>query len=206
MAICEAGGPAAADLLLGIANPAGRLAETYPLRYQDVISSAHYGRQPEQVPYYESMYAGYRYFDSAGVEVLFPFGHGLSYTTFAYSNMQVTPRKVQSDKEIRVNFRVTNNGPVAGTGIAQVYLSLPGGLGEPPKRLAGWARVSLEPGERRQVVVTLDPHASQRPLSFWDGATGNWQIAPGEYQVIVGASSRDIRLTERFYIEKSDQS
>ena len=144
---------------------------------------------------------GYRGYERQGTRMQFPFGHGLSYTSFAYSELQVAPDTTDGTQAIRVSFAVTNTGIRAGTEIAQVYLGLPEAADEPPKRLVGWERVPLEPGERRQITIMLDPHSIERPLSYWDGGTRGWAIANGDYQVYAGASSRDIRLTGTFWIE-----
>jgi beta-glucosidase len=206
-------GNAITRLLWGDVNPSGKLPQTFPVaatdlptanstrRYPGIFSDGSTTRPPgtseiRQVYYDEGMLVGYRWFDNQGIQPLFPFGHGLSYTTFAYSNMQVTPRKVQSDKEIRVNFRVTNNGPVAGTEVAQVYLSLPGGLGEPPKRLVGWERVTLQPGEHVNLSIRIDPNSSAHPLSYWDASSHVWKTSPGNYTFMAGASSRNLPLTD----------
>ncbi len=130
-----------------------------------------------------------------GLEPLFPFGYGLSYTSFAYAQLQVEPETSDGTRAVQVRFAVTNSGGRAGAEVAQVYLGLPASTGEPPKRLVGWAKVELEPGETREVTVTLDPNAASRPLSYWNVTTNGWQIASGDCLVYVGASSRDIRLT-----------
>ena len=191
----QAGGPAAADLLLGASNPAGRLAETYPLRYEDVISSAHYGRQPEQVPYYESMYAGYRYFDSAGVEVLFPFGHGLSYTRFEYSDLKL---EHLGGYDYFVHFTVKNTGERDGAEAAQLYIApRTGGAYRPRQELKGFASVYLRAGESRELSLPLDAR-SFATYSIKDKA---WQVEGGAYEIRVGASSRDIRLVTELALE-----
>lgn len=197
-------GPAIARLLWGDVNPSGKLPQTFPVSEADLPTAGSEAQYPgirdengiRQVDYTEGMLTGYRWYDNQGIEPLFPFGHGLSYTTFEYSHMQVTPRKVQSDKEIRVNFRVTNTGSVAGTEVAQVYMSLPAGLGEPPKRLVGWERVTLQPGEHKNLSVRIDPNSSAHPLSYWDTSSHGWVTAPGDYTFFAGSSSRDLPLTD----------
>ena len=135
-----------------------------------------------------------------GIEPLFPFGYGLSYTSFAYAQLQVVPETTGSTGIIQVSFNVTNTGSRAGAEVAQVYLGLPASTGEPPRRLVGWAKIELEPGETRDVSVTLDSNATSHPLSYWDVTMNGWVIASGDYQVHVGASSRDIRLTAVFQV------
>jgi len=107
----------------------------------------------------------------------------------------VEPETTDGTRPIQVNFTLSNTGPRAGAEVAQIYLGLPARTGEPPRRLVGWAKVELEPGETREVTVTLDPKATSHPLSYWNVETNGWEIASGDYQVYVGASSRDIRLT-----------
>src|SRR5439155_6671696 len=109
--------------------------------------------------------------------------------------LQVEPETTEDSTPIRVSFTVKNTGARAGAEIAQVYLGLPANTGEPPKRLVGWVKVELEPGETREVSMTLDPNATSRPLSYWNVTTSGWQTAGGDYTVYVGASSRDIHLT-----------
>ena len=138
---------------------------------------------------------GYRGYEQFGIEPLFPFGYGLSYTSFAYSQLRVEPDTSDGTRPIEVSFTITNTGARAGAEIAQIYLGLPASTGEPPKRLVGWARVDVEPDEAKEVTMTLDPHSTWRPLSYWNVNTHGWEIAGGDYQVYVGASSRDIRLT-----------
>jgi beta-glucosidase len=126
---------------------------------------------------------------------------GLSYTTFAYADLQVTPQTTDGTRVIQVTFTVANTGTRAGAETAQVYLGLPAAAREPPKRLVGWAHVPLEAGERRQVTVTLDPQSAEHSLSYWDSATHRWRIATGEYQLFVGASSRDIRCRTALHVD-----
>src|ERR1700730_15515164 len=114
---------------------------------------------------------------------LFPFGYGLSYTSFAYDQLQVVPETTDSTEPIRGSFLVKNTGARAGAEIAQIYLGLPASTGEPPKRLVGWAKVELMPGEIREVSVTLNPDATSRPLSYCNVNTNGWEIASGYYQV-----------------------
>jgi beta-glucosidase len=148
------------------------------------------------VEYLEGLLVGYRWYDAQGIEPLFPFGFGQSYTTFKYSHLQVGPARVRADQPIRVKFRVTNTGRVAGTEIAQGYISLPGAAGEPPKRLVGWARVELKPGERQNVTIIIDPNSAAHPLSYWDTNVNDWVTVAGTYTVLIGSSSRDLPLED----------
>ena len=190
-------GNALADVLFGDVNPAGKLPVTFPRNESDtpVSSSEQYSRDALVAHFTEGLAVGYRGYDQFGIEPLFPFGYGLSYTTFTYSRLRVEPETTDGIRPLQVSFTISNSGSRVGAETAQVYLELPTSTGEPPKRLVGWAKVEVKPDEVREVTVTLDPHATSRPLSYWNINTNGWEIANGDYQVYVGASSRDIRLT-----------
>ena len=198
-------GNAIADLLFGDVNPSGKLPITFPRSERDTPVSSHsqYSRKELVANYSEGLAVGYRGYDQFGIEPLFPFGYGLSYTSFAYSQLRVKPETADGIGPIRVNFTITNTGSRTGAEIAHVYLGLPASTSEPPKRLVGWAKVEVEPGETREITVTLEPAATSRPLSYWNVTTHDWEIASGDYQVYVGASSRDIRLTGALHIQHS---
>lgn len=174
----QAGGQAAANLLTGRVNPSGKLTETWPLSYVDVVSKETFGKR--NVEYREGIYVGYRCYDKAEKPVRYPFGHGLSYTSFIYSDLQIDGRTLR--------FNITNSGAVSGSEVAQLYISPPEtGLHRPRRELKGFVKVSLMPGETKTVEMKLD----DRSFSVWaDG----WKIPGGTYAVQVGASSRDIRL------------
>jgi beta-glucosidase len=191
----QAGGLAAADILFGEVNPSGKLTETYPLRYEDVVSSAYYGRNPKQAAYFESMYCGYRYFDTVDKPVLFPFGYGLSYTTFEYSGIEVT-RCGMYDCEIA--FTVKNTGDTAGSEITQLYIAPPSGdVYRPAQELKGFSKVKLEAGEISTVVITL----AKRGFAHYDPEQKDWLVEAGNYEIRVGASSRDIRLKKQIEVD-----
>ena len=174
----QAGGQAIANLLTGKANPCGKLTETWPVSYSDVLSKDTFGKRNAE--YREGVYVGYRYYDAAEKPVRYPFGHGLSYTTFTYSDLHVDGRTV--------SVRVTNSGKVRGAEAVQLYIAPPkGGLFRPEKELKGFARVELEPGEGKTVGFALD----ERSFAVW---SDGWKIPGGTYTVCIGASSRDIRL------------
>ena len=174
----QAGGEAIANLLTGKANPSGKLTETWPVSYSDVISKDTFGKR--NVEYREGIYVGYRYYDKAGKAVRYPFGHGLSYTSFTYSNLRVDGRTVSS--------RITNTGIVKGAEVVQLYIAPPkDGLFRPEKELKGFQRVELEPGESKTIEFVLD----DRSFAVWNDG---WKIPGGTYTVQIGASSRDIRL------------
>jgi beta-glucosidase len=140
-----------------------------------------------QVTYDEGVKVGYKWYDAEHKAVLFPFGYGLSYTTYSYSNLKVTP-----GKSPRVSFTVKNIGTHAGAEITEVYASLPAAAAEPPKRLVGWSKVSLNPGESKEVAVEVDP----KYLSIFNVEKNAWQLIPGDYGFMVGGSSQDLPLKE----------
>lgn len=174
----QAGGAAAAELLTGKANPSGKLAETWPMRLADVPTRELFGKK--YTHYAEGIYIGYRYYDKAGVSVRFPFGFGLSYTEFAYSDLKVDGRKVTAV--------ITNVGKCAGAETVQMYVAPPkGGIHRPNRELKGFAKVFLNPGESKSISFRLD----DRSFAVWNGS---WVIPRGTYTVELGASSSDIRL------------
>jgi beta-glucosidase len=143
------------------------------------------------VNYTEGLKVGYKWFDAEHKEPLFPFGFGLSYTTFSYSKIAATP-----ENGLHVSFDIKNTGSRAGAEIAQVYLGLPKSTGEPPKRLVAWDRIELRPGETRRVNLLTD----RQMMSIFNSDRNDWELVPGEYRLYVGASSRDVRLTKTFQI------
>ncbi|MGA2534785.1 MAG: glycoside hydrolase family 3 C-terminal domain-containing protein [Terracidiphilus sp.] len=206
------GSEALANILAGDVNPTGKLAITFPrsdadlphpkliwpppesefnyaavTEFSDFMKLAAKGLPPFQIYYDEGLKVGYKWYAAEKKQVLFPFGFGLSYTTYAYSAISVTP----GDSTI-VTFTVKNTGKRAGTEIAQVYASLPGAAGEPPKRLVGWVRVELAPGESKQVSVPVSPDR----LTIYDEASDSWKLVPGDYVIWVGKSSQDLPLQQ----------
>jgi beta-glucosidase len=150
----------------------------------------------------EGLEVGYKWFDAKGKDVLFPFGHGLSYTDFEYSKLRVTPSKANGKSDVKVKFKITNTGDRAGAEAAQVYVELPAAANEPPKRLVGFKKVHLQPGETANVTIRLEPLSSSHPFSYFavdqTGESGEWVMAEGIYKIDVGSSSRDIRLEGDF--------
>ena len=180
----QAGGEAVANLLTGKANPCGKLTETWPLSYENVISKDTFGKKNTE--YREGIYVGYRYYDKAEKPVRYPFGYGLSYTTFEYSDLIVRDRKV--------SVQVKNTGAVSGAEVVQLYIAPPeGGIFRPTKELKGFERVELEPGESKTVEFVLD----ERSFAIW---SDGWKVPAGSYSVQIGASSRDIRLEDTIEI------
>lgn len=190
----QAGGLAAADLLFGAVNPSGKLAETFPLCYEDVPSSGFYEEGGRQAQYREGIFVGYRYYDTAEVEVCFPFGHGLSYTSFHYSQMEVVANK----DHVAVSVFVSNTGTLPGGEVVQLYVSdMQGGVPRPQKELKGFHKVFLDPGETKRVTFTLD----NRAFAYYSSRHKSWQVQQGSYNILIGASSRDLRLQQRIEMD-----
>jgi beta-glucosidase len=192
------GADAVANILFGDVNPGGKLAMTFPLSVDD-LPRATVSKPPKRearegevlqkgtfdVHYDEGLKVGYKWYDAENKRVLFPFGYGLSYTTYNYSNLKISP-----GEETKVSFSVQNKGARAGEEIAQLYVSLPD-AGEPPKRLVGWSKVHLNPGETKEVTITVPA----RYLSIYDTASSNWTLLPGSYTFMAGGSSRELPLS-----------
>lgn len=186
----EEDGNVVADLLFGAVNPSGKLPMTFPKTEKEVPAST-----PEQYPgvngnatYSEKLLVGYRWYDAKKVEPLFPFGFGLSYTTFTFANLEVSP--FAADRRMTASVDIANTGARPGADVIQVYVSAPAAVGEPPQQLKGFAKVMLKPHETRRVTVTLDPRA----FSIWDDAAKRWTVVAGEHRILVGDSSRNLPL------------
>lgn len=221
----EEDGNAVAAVLFGDFNPSGKLPVTFPKSLDDLAANT-----PEQYPgtgpvesyknlefdmstkappgpggiahYSEGVFVGYRHYDAKGITPLFPFGHGLSYTSFTYKDLKISADQISFDPKhaptVSVDATVVNTGAVRGAEIVQLYVGLPStdGVPQPPKQLKGFAKVTLDSGKQARVQMVLD----ERSLSFWDVKSHAWAVAPGEYRILVGASSRDIRLQGRFKV------
>lgn len=180
----QAGAGAVMDILMGDVNPSGKLSETIPRRLEDTPAYRYYPSQERTSEYRESLYVGYRYYDTAEVPVLYPFGFGLSYTTFEYSDIEVN--------EKGVSFTITNSGSRDGAEVAQLYVGLPNGkVFRPKKELKGFAKVFLKAGESKKVSIAFD----DKTFRYFNVNTNNWEVEDGKYIISVGASSADIRLT-----------
>lgn len=189
----QAGAGAIADILTGCINPSGKLAETFPFKGSDCPARPFPGG-PAVVEYRESIYVGYRYYDTVKQDVLFPFGHGLSYSTFTYSDLDLQ----WSDNQVNAVFRIKNNGAVRGKEIAQIYVKDPESTTfRPEKELKGFVKVELEPGEEKKIAIDLD----RRAFAFYDCGQSAWILEDGQFEILVGASSRDIRLTATIDLE-----
>jgi beta-glucosidase len=189
----QAGGGAVADLLFGEVNPSGKLAETYPLRYEDTASARFFPGSRHNVEYRESIFVGYRYFDTAQQNVLFPFGHGLSYTSFAYQDLTLSTSEMSEDETLKASITITNTGQRAGAEIVQLYVhDVVASAFKAEKELKGFHKVFLQPGESR----TLDFSLSKRDFAHYDATKHEWIVESGTFEILVGASSRDLRLRE----------
>lgn len=193
--------PAIVDVLTGKANPCGKLAETYPVCLKDTPTSFRYPDSKEDVQYRESIFVGYRYYDKVERNVRFPFGFGLSYTSFEYSDIKLKKKNLTKGEGAKVTFTIKNTGDVAGSEIAQVYVAKPESkIFRAPKELKGFVKIHLDPGEEKKVSVELD----DRAFAFWNTATEDWCVESGEYKILVGASSMDIRLEAAAKMKSED--
>ena len=197
----QAGGAAAANILYGKINPSGKLAETMPLKLSDNPSYLNFGGG-EKVEYREGIFVGYRYYDTKEMDVAFPFGYGLSYTTFAYSNLKLSMENPTEKDTVMVSADITNTGKSAGKEVVQLYIrDLTGSAIRPEKELKGFEKVFLEPGETKTVTMELN----KRSFAWYNTELHDWFAASGDYEILVGASSRDIRLTETLHLNSSQR-
>ena len=180
----QAGASAMLEVLTGWQNPCGKLAETIPLRYEDTPAARYFPGKRQNAEYREGLYVGYRYYETVNKAVRYPFGYGLSYTTFAYSDLKVNAEKV--------TFTLTNTGSCDGAEVAQLYVAKPDAkVFRPARELKGFAKVFLKAGESKTVTIPLD----DKTFRYWNVATDSWEVEGGSYQLLVGASVQDIRLT-----------
>ncbi len=196
-------GNALADVLFGDVNPSGKLPTTFPVRLQDNPAYTNYPGENGKVRYGEGIFVGYRYYDKKELAPLFPFGHGLSYTTFKYSNLRLSAKSITPNELLKVRVDVTNTGKVAGKEVVQLYVrDANATVARPDKELKAFAKVELAPKQTRTVTFTLDREA------FWyfDVPTNRWATKPGEFEILVGASSRDIRLSAGFTLAPAPRS
>ena len=186
-------GNALADILFGDESPSGKLPTTFPVRLEDNPAYINYPGENGKVRYGEGIFVGYRYYDRKDIDPLFPFGHGLSYTKFKYSNLRLSAKSITPDKTLKVKVDVTNTGKVTGKEIVQLYVrDVKATFARPEKELKAFDKVELKPGKTKTVTFMLDREA------FWyfDTVKNSWSTEPGEFEILVGASSRDIRLSE----------
>ena len=189
----QAGGEAVVRILFGDANPSGHLAESFPLRLQDNPSWLWFGGEGNRTEYREGIFVGYRYYDKKEMPVLFPFGHGLSYTTFVYSDLRLSAPEIRDTDTLQVTVRIRNTGKRTGKAVAQLYVSDPESEAiRPVRELKGFEKVELAPGEEKEVGFTLD----KRAFASWNTEIGDWYAETGDFRIEIGSSSRDIRLSE----------
>ena len=187
----QASGIAVASILYGDVNPSGKLAESFPLRLEDNPSYLDFPGNQNTVTYREGVFVGYRYYDKKKMPVLFPFGHGLSYTTFEYEEISVSRKKASELDSVRVSVKVKNTGNRAGKEVVQLYVSAPGVLANrPPKELKGFKKIYLEPGEETTAEFSLD----MRSFAYYDEYESGWICEPGTYTLFAGTSSRELPL------------
>lgn len=186
----QAGAGAMMDVLTGWVNPCGKLAETIPMCYDDTPAAGYFPGKHQNVEYREGLYIGYRYYESLKKTVRYPFGYGMSYTSFEYADLKADAQKV--------SFTITNTGERDGAEIAQLYIAKPEAeIFRPAKELKGFAKVFLKAGESKTVTIELDDKA----FRYWNVATGRWEVEGGCYQVMIGASVKDIRLSTEVSVE-----
>ncbi len=197
----QAVGGAEVDVLFGKVNPSGKLAESFPHQLEDNPSYLNFPGEGDVVEYREGVYVGYRYYDKKKMAVRFPFGHGLSYTTFEYSNLKLSQKHLNQGESLDVSVNITNNGKVKGKEAVQLYVqSTHTGVPRPIKELKEFAKVELEPGETKTIHFTLPPRA----FAYYEVKIKNWYVEGGSYDILIAASSRDIRLSDSIEIAPGD--
>jgi beta-glucosidase len=199
----QASGDAIAQIISGKVNPSGKLAETYPLSIEDTPCNKYYPATKITAEHTEGIYIGYRYYDTAKKDVLFPFGYGLSYTQFEYSDIKLSHKKIKDTDTLTLTYKIKNVGECDGAEISQVYVSdKESTIFRPEKELRGFRKVFLKAGEETTVEITL----SKRAFAFYNAAESIWQVESGDFEIMVGASSRDIRLRADVYVESTDDA
>ena len=196
----QAVGGAEYDILFGRVNPSAKLPETFPVKLEDNPSYLNFPGEGNTVEYKEGIFVGYRYYDKKKMEVLFPFGHGLSYTDFKYSNLKVSAEKIKDTDCVDVSVDITNIGKMAGKEVAQLYVGdRESSVIRPVKELKDFAKVSLEPGETKTVTFNL----SKRAFAYYNAQIKDWHVESGEFDIMIGRSSRDIVMTKTITVEST---
>jgi len=191
-------GKAIADLLFGLANPCGKLAETFPKRLSDNPAYLNYPGQNDVVEYREGTFVGYRYYDKKDIEVLFPFGHGLSYTTFEYFSLEVENKEITENDLLRIKLKIKNTGEYPGKEIVQLYIRKKNSsIIRHDKELKAFKKIHLNPREEKELEFTLD----RRAFAYYEPKVHDWLVEEGEYEILIGKSSRDIVLSETVYVK-----
>lgn len=196
----QALGGAIADVLFGDANPSGKLAETFPQLLEHNPSQLNFPGEGDRVEYKEGLFVGYRYYDAKRIETLFPFGYGLSYTTFEYSNLVVDKKNIRDDEHVTVSVDVTNTGSSGGKEVIQLYVrDIESSVIRPAKELKGFAKADLQPGETKTVTFTMD----KRSFAYYNVELKDWHVESGEFEILIGRSSKDIVLKDTVKVESS---
>ncbi|MFW5780234.1 MAG: glycoside hydrolase family 3 C-terminal domain-containing protein [Bacillota bacterium] len=194
----QAGGEACYDLVFGKKNPSGKLAETFPLSLGDNPAFLYYQMGPQTVEYRESIFVGYRYYDTAKKDVLFPFGYGLSYTSFEYGDLEIDKKQISDKDKLKITFSIKNKGNYDGAEVAQVYVKdVESVIFREEKSLKGFVKVFLKKGQKKTVSIELD----KRAFAFYNVNKNDWTVENGKFEILVGASSDDIRLSDIVNVE-----
>jgi beta-glucosidase len=198
----QAGAGAAVDVVFGKVNPSGKLAETFPVRLEDTPAYLNFPGENGEVLYGERIFVGYRYYDKRRIDPLFPFGHGLSYTEFSYSDLELSAQQISDKDSLTITVTVTNSGDLTGKEVVQLYVNdEEASVQRPEQELRGFHKLELAPGESRQVQFEL----SKRDFSFYSARHGRWIAESGDFQLLVGASSRDIRLQRGVNLQSTEE-
>lgn len=198
----QAVGEATVDVLFGDKNPCGKLAESFPKRLEDNPSYLFFKGEKDKVEYREGVFVGYRYYDKKNIDVLFPFGHGLSYTTFEYSDLKLNRKEMLDTETLSVSVKVKNTGKVAGKEIVQLYVKNAKSIAiRPEKELKGFKKIELAPGEEKTVSFVLD----KRAFAYYNTEISDWHVPTGTYQILIGKSSRDIVLSEDVLVKSTSK-
>lgn len=196
----QASGGAVANILTGAVNPSGKTSETYPTSFEVNPTYGNYPGGPVTSEHRESVYIGYRYYDAANLDVVFPFGYGLSYTTFEYSDIKLSADSIKDTDTLTVTFKIKNTGSVDGAEVAELYVAdKESTIYRPVKELRAFKKVFLKAGEEKEISLDL----SKRAFAFYNVNLGDWQVETGEFDIMVGASSRDIKLTATVNVEST---
>ena len=196
----QAVGGAIADILFGITNPCGKLTETFPMKLSHNPSHINFPGEEDKVEYKEGSFVGYRYYDAKGIEPLFPFGYGLSYTNFEYTDISVDKNEVKDIDTITVKVKVKNTGSIAGKEIIQLYIrDIESSVIRPLKELKGFEKVELKPGEEKEVTFTLD----KRSFAYYNVDIKDWHVESGDFEILIGKSSKEIVLKETVKVQST---
>ena len=196
----QAVGASTADILYGIVNPSGKLAESFPIKLEDNPSYLNFAGDSKEINYSEEIFVGYRYYEKKNMKVNFPFGHGLSYTTFLYSDIKVSEKSIDDTQTVDVSFTLKNTGSVEGKEAVQLYVGDDESTYERPvKELKAFQKISLKPGESKEVKFTL----GKRDFAYWNPEIHNWHVETGSFTIYIGSSSADIRLTEKIVVKST---